>query len=475
MRRVSRPWRVGDGRDGSTTKETLIQHGRHATNTSINRGRAFDRRTLLRGAGAIGAASVAALPAACGSADDDALTFFFAANPEEADARLRVVDAFERSHPQIKVRTLLSGPDALQHVSIYCAGGKCPDVLMAWEFTYSGLAERGVLLDLDTMLARDKTFAAELSADSVPLMYETFSYDGAQYAFPEQWSGTFLYYNKKLFAEAGVRPPPGRWNEPWSFDEFLAAAQALTKRDRSGWVRQWGFVDTWAPYYSALLFGMNNGVPWSNPRMNPTHLNFDHAPFIDGIQFYADLRNKYRVAPTASESQSMSQTDLFTSGQAAMALGGHWRYQTLVRAVDLDFDVAVLPTGPKGHAARSNIGTTGLAIASSSPRKAQAWEFVKFATGPVGQAVIGATGLFVPALRSAVRSSEFAKAHNRISNIEVLTGGPAHAEGLPVTPVWPQVVALLDRNLGPVLRGSRPATVLTGELTPQIDEVLRTP
>jgi multiple sugar transport system substrate-binding protein len=55
----------------------------------------------------------------------------------------------------------------------------------------------------------------------------------------------------------------------------------------------------------------------------------------------------------------------------------------------------------------------------------------------------------------------------------VLTQGPAHSEGLPVTPVWEKIVALMDRNFGPVLRGSRPATSLTG-LTPALDEVLRT-
>jgi multiple sugar transport system substrate-binding protein len=429
---------------------------------------------LLRGAGAIGAASTPLWSTAC-SSDDDALTFFFAANPEEADARLRVVDAFRRKHPDIKVRTLLSGPDALQHVSIYCAGGKCPDVLMAWEFTYSGLAERGVLLDLNTMLAHDKMFASELKADSVPSLYETFSYNGRQYALPEQWSGTYLFYNKTQFAEAGVHPPPGRWDETWSFDEFLDAAKALTKRDRSDRVTQWGFVDTWAPYYSALLFGMNNGVPWSDPRMNPTHLNFDDAAFIEGIQFYADLANRHRVAPTASEAQSMATTDLFTSGHAAMALGGHWRYQTLDRAKDLDFDIAVLPTGPKGHAAHSNIGTTGLAIAASSPRKKQAWEFLKFAAGPVGQAVTAESGLFVPVLTSVIHSSGFAQAHKRIGNLGVLTGGPAHAEGLPVTPAWPKIAALLDRNVGPVLRGARPATTLTDTLSRNIDEVLRTP
>jgi multiple sugar transport system substrate-binding protein len=428
----------------------------------------------LVGAGAVGAAAVSAWATGC-SSDDDALTFFFAANPEEADARQRVVDAFQRRHPDIKVRTLLSGGNPLQHMSIYCAGGKCPDVLMAWDLTYAGLAARGVLLDLNTMLAQDKAFAADLRSDGIRSLYDTFTFDGGQYALPEQWSGNFLYYNKKLFAEAGVRPPPGRWDQPWSFGEFLDAAKGLTKRDRSGRVSQWGYVDSWVPFYAAGLFGMNNGVPWCTPRMNPTHLNFDNEAFLEGIQFYADLAHKHRVAPTSSDIQSMSTMDLFTSGRAAMALGGHWRYQTVDLAKGLDFDVTVLPTGPKGRAARSNIGTTGLAIAASSPRKQQAWEFVKFATGPVGQAVTAESGLFVPVLRSAITSAGFAEAHTRIDNLHVLTGGPVHSEGMPITPEWSKIVALMDRNFGPVLRGVRPATSLANGLSHAVDGVLRNP
>lgn len=428
----------------------------------------------MRGAGALGAASLAPWPTGC-ALDDDGLTFFFAANPEEAAARLRVIDVFQRLHPDITVRTLLSGPDPVQHMSTYCAGGKCPDVLMAWELTYARFADRGVLLDLNTMLAQDKAFAAQLKAESVASLYDTFTFDGGQYAFPEQWAGCFLFYNKKLFADAGVPLPPGRWEQPWTFGEFLDTAAALTKRDGSGRVSQWGYVETSAPLYAAGLFGMNNGVPWSTPRMNPAHLNFDNDAFIEGVQFYADLANKHKVAPTASGTQSIATTDLFSSGQAAMALGGHWRYQTFDRADGLDFDVTVLPTGPRGRAGRSNIGTTGLAIAASSRRKQQAWEFVKFATGPVGQAVIAESGLFVPVLRSAIESSGFAEAHKRIGNFAVLTGGPAYSEGLPITPQWEKIAALMDRNVGPVLRGSRPATSLASGLTHEIDEVLRNP
>jgi multiple sugar transport system substrate-binding protein len=435
----------------------------------------FGRRKLLRGAGVLGAVSVGLWSAGCGDNDADALTFFFQANPEEADARLRIVHAFQSTHPDIRVRTVLSGPDPMQQVSTFCAGGKCPDVLMAWELTYAGLAERGVLTDLNTMLARDAGFAAQLKADSIRDLYDTFAFGGGQYALPEQWSGNFLFYNKALFDEAGLPRPPDRWDKPWSFTEFLTTATALTKRDGSGKVTQWGFVDTWVPYYSAGLFGMNNGTPWCHPRMNPTHLNFDDDAFIEGVQFYADLAGVHRVAPKAADAQSISTMDLFSSGKAAMALGGHWRYQTFSRAETLDFDVTVLPAGPKSDRASSNIGTTGLAIAASSPRKQQAWEFVKFATGPVGQALIGASGLFVPVLTSGTKSAGFAGAHNRIRNLAVLTDGPAHSGYLPVTPVWQKIDALMDRDIGPVLRGRRPATSLKTGLSRAVDQVLGSP
>ncbi len=433
----------------------------------------LSRRTLLRAAGALGVTSTLGLTGCSG--DDDALTFFFQANPAEADARLRIVAEFGRRHPDIRVRTVLSGPDPIQQMSTFCAGGKCPDVLMAWELTYAGLAARGVLQDLNPMLARDPGFATQLQADSIAPLYETFAFNGGQYALPEQWSGTFVFYNKALFADAGVTPPPARWDKPWRFADFLDAAHVLTKRDRSGRVSQWGVVDTWVPHYSASLFGMNNGAEWCTPRVNPTHLDFDDDAFIEGVQFYADLGARHHVAPMAADTQAMSTMDLFSSGKAAMALGGHWRYQTFLRADGLDFDLTVLPAGPKEHSGRSEIGTTGLAIAASSRRKEQAWEFVKFAAGPVGQTIIGESGLFVPALTSALNTPGFTQAHSRIRNLSVLTEGPSHSGYLPVTPAWQEIDALMARGFGPVLRGKRPASSLAGELAHDVDTLLAKP
>jgi multiple sugar transport system substrate-binding protein len=438
--------------------------------------RPFGRRSLLRGAGALTTASLAPWTAGCAPDDKDALTFFFAANPDERDVRMRIVDEFQRRHPDIKVRPVQSAPGVMQQLATFCAGGKCPDVMMAWDLTYSELAARGVLLDLNTLLARDQAFAAQLQKDGVGALYDTFAFRGGQYALPEQWSGNYLFYNKRLFAEAGVAAPSGTWEQPWSFDEFLATATALTKRNASGRATQYGFVNMWFSYYSAGLFGMNNGVPWATPLKNPTHFNFGDDAFTEAVQFYADLAIKHKVAPDASEVQSMSTPDLFAAGKAAIAMGGHWRYQTFIRAEGLDFDVTPLPVGPRrqGQPAHSNIGSTGLAIATSSQHKEQAWEFVKFASGPEGQALISESSLFVPVLRSALNSTGFAQAHRNVGNLAVLTQGPAYSEGMPVTPAWERIVALMDRNFGPVLRGSRPATSLKS-LPPLLDEALRTP
>ncbi|BEK98760.1 ABC transporter [Nocardia seriolae] len=439
------------------TSESAVRHG------------AIDRRTLLRRAAL---AALMAVPG-CASGDDDAVTFFFQARPEEARARLRIIDEFQRRRPDIRIRTVMSGPDPLQQMLTYCAGGKCPDVLMAWELLYAGLADRGVLVDLREFLDREPDYAAALRADGYATLRDTFVWDGGQYALPEQWSGVFLYYNRKLFADAGIRPP-ARCSQAWTFAEFLAAAQALTHRDADGRTRQWGFVDAWVPYFSAACFGMNNGCEWFSPPVRPTRTNLGDPRFAAGLQFYADLAVRHRVAPGVGDRQSVSAQDLFRSGRAAMLMGGHWLYSEFAGRDDLDVDVTVLPVGPQGGPGSiTDIGSTGLAIAAASPRREQAWEFVKFATGPEGQAIIAESGLFVPVLRSAMGAPGFAAAHPGLRNLEVFTEGPEHSRPLAVTPLWGKVEALLERGCNRVLRGAATAVSLGGRTTSDIDELLR--
>ena len=431
----------------------------------------LNRRDLLRTGALAGAALAVPSLAGCGS-HSDALTFFFQAAPDEATVRMQIIQEFAKLHPDIKIQVQMAGQDPEQQILTYAAGGKCPDVVMQWE-SYSRFVELGVLENLNTFLDKDPSYAAMLRQDGEPALYDLFHYRGGQYVLPEQWAGIFLYYNKKLFEEAGVAPPPARWQDAWTFDEFLAAAKALTKRDGSGKTTQWGFVDAWpVPRYSAAIFGMNNGGQWFTPSIDPQRASIDGDKFIEGFQFYADLSVRHGVAPRSSDSEALPSIELFSQGKAAMVLTGHWQYSAMLTTPDLDFDITVLPAGPHGQGAKSDIGTTGLGISAASPRKDMAWEFVKFATGPKGQRAVADAGLFVPVLKSVLNSPGFAKAHNRIHNLEVLTGGPSNSNDIPVTPYWRRVDDAFHRASDHILRGASPATYFKGQVTGHINDLL---
>ncbi len=207
------------------------------------------------------------------------------------------------------------------------------------------------------------------------------------------------------------------------------------------------------------------------PPVRPSRTNIGDPRFAAGLQFYADLAVRHRVAPSVGDRQSVSAQDLFRTGRAAMLMGGHWLYSEFT---DLDVDVTVFPVGPHGGpGAITDVGSTGLAIAAASPRREQAWEFVKFATGPEGQAIIAESGLFVPVLKSAMHSPGFAEVHTGIRNLEVFTEGPAHSRQLAVTPLWGKVESLLERGCNRVLRGAATADSLAGGTASDIDELLR--
>ncbi|MDR0626139.1 MAG: sugar ABC transporter substrate-binding protein [Bifidobacteriaceae bacterium] len=403
------------------------------------------------------------------------ITFYFGASSTgETNSREAVVAAFEDKYPDIKVTTQIAGADPLQELLTAIAGGTPPDVMMAWELSYLGIASRGGMLDLSSRIAADAALSEQLNTDGSPVLMGTFSGGDQQWALPEQFAGIFLYYNRRLFEEAGITPPSADWTDVnWNWDAFIEAAQQLTKTS-DGKITQYGFVDAWVPYLSASVLAMGNGVDWFSPPISPTESNMDDPSFIAGWQFYADLANKYKVAPKPQDEGVAPAADLFVAGQAAMCLSGHWMYGTFAEAEDLDFDVAALPVGPNGKAGKSDIGATGLAIAAASKNPDAAWEFVKFSCGPEGQEIIAKSGLFVPILKSVIESEAFVSAHEQIENTSVFSGALDNAAYLPISPAWGKIEPLIVANASEVWQGRETAADFAARINPQIDELLET-
>lgn len=399
------------------------------------------------------------------------LRFYFGANPQEAEARQTIIDAFMEKYPQVTISPEISDGDPIQELQIQFAGGAPPDIMMGWH-SYAGLAARGIFADLNPFIQNDEEYADVVANDHMPEFLTMFQMDGNQYILPEQYTGVVIYYNKALFEEAGVEPPPADWDDTsWTFDAFLETAKALTKEE-GGRVSQFGFVDAWWPPLTAFVLGTSNGGNWFDQYVLPTVSTVTDPKIVEGVQWYADLANVHHVMPTAEELAAQAGPDMFMGGRVAMALVGHWMYPAFSGVEGLEFDVGILPVGPGGTTAKTNLDSTGLGISSVTKYPEHAWEFVKFSTGPEGQRLIAESGLFVPVLRSIMNSDAYIEAHARIENEQVFLDGMQNAVHQPVSPHWTEIATVWARETDRVIRGEAQAEDVMPGLEQDINEIL---
>ena len=118
---------------------------------------------------------------------------------------------------------LLYTPDDYdQRIQTMMAGGDAPDIVQLAEAIH-GYSSRGQLLPLNDMVT-----TAELDLDArFGTNYLQYQYEGSLYALPDRGGAMIVYYNVDMFDAAGVGYPTA----DWTWEEFLAAAQALTITD----------------------------------------------------------------------------------------------------------------------------------------------------------------------------------------------------------------------------------------------------
>ena len=280
------------------------------------------------------------------------------------------------------------------------AGGLLPDVLFMGVDEALQFYPRGLLEPLDAYMDSDKDFHLE---DYYSQSLEPVHFKGRIYAVPRDF-GTIsvVYYNEDLFQKAGLPPP----TDDWDWGRFLFDAQQLTRRDTSGRVTCWGFMDDWVnpdPWVYSM------GAYWVDDYRNPTRYRLDDPKLAAGIQSRADLSLKYRVAPTQADRTQMGGTsaaDFFLNGQTAMFFSGIWKTPYLRQGTKFKWDVAMFPKGPAGKRGFW-LGSACYGMSSSSQHKDAAWKLIRFLTDEEAEKTFASTGFAVPALRKVAESPAF--------------------------------------------------------------------
>ncbi|MEV6929811.1 ABC transporter substrate-binding protein [Dactylosporangium sp. NPDC051485] len=291
----------------------------------------------------------------------------------EAEAIDAVVKDFQASHPKINV-VVKSGQDDSKMTQAI-GGGQGPDVGLSYSTDIVGkFCSSGAWLDLAPYIARDK-----VSMEGFPATVKQYTeFKGKRCAMPVLADAYGLYYNKRMFAEAGISGPPK------TLEEFAEDAKKLTKRSADGTITTAGFLPLFGFYENAPShFGPMVGAQW---------LKSDGSSAIGGdpgwpqlLQWQKSLVDWFGYdkleAFRAGLGDEYSDANAFQKGQVAMAIDGEYRIAFAKdQAPGLDFGVAPMPASTSDRYGAGYVTGNVIGISKTAKNPEAAWELIRYLT-----------------------------------------------------------------------------------------------
>ncbi len=289
------------------------------------------------------------------------------------DAFHRDVDSFLATHPGVHVSYVDGKTDP--QISAAINSGSGPDVVLSPSTdNLSGFCGRGELQELSSRVAAD---GVDLKQFPQPVQ-DYLHYQGKLCALPLLSDAYGLYYNKQLFAQAGIAHPPR------TIAEFTEDIHRLTRRNSDGSIAVAGFMPSMGFYQNEPL---HLNVLWNAQWFDASgHSALAEDPSWSRLfHWQRKLIDWYGPAQLNSFSQSLgdewSPQNAFEQGKVAMMLDGEWRAGMIAQdGSSVPFATAPLPVQQSKAAGYGGGLITGniLGVARGSQNSDLAWQLVKY-------------------------------------------------------------------------------------------------
>lgn len=218
------------------------------------------------------------------------------------------------------------------------------------------------------------------------------------YAVPLDVNSLMIYYNKDLFAQAGLDPE----NPPKTWPEFIEAGKKLRAENiqpfTSGFGEGW-LIGAFAQSYQWNLFGkqgvldtIEGKIPYTDPR------------WVRIFQLFEEMRENKIFASGIVTMVNKDAERSFATGKAAMAFNGSWGvnvYQSM--NPNLNYGVMPPPALPEAQYPLLMFGGEGssLFVNAQSPNKQKAIDFLKWMTQVEPQVFLANETLNIPSNKNA--------------------------------------------------------------------------
>lgn len=353
-----------------------------------------DRRFLLRLTAAAAAAVMLSACAGTGSPDDTAetgdgadvdvetLTFWSNHPGESKPVETELIAAFTEE-TGIEVQHVTAGAsyeEVAQRFNAALSGGDLPDVLVASDVTWFNFALSDAITPMDDLWST-VDFDSEGYVDS---LREDYTFEDEHYAVPYARSTPLFYYNKDMWAAAGL---PDRGPETW--EEFAEWAPQLAEANP-------GIAPLVVPdgtnyldwYFQGMIwtFGGSYSDEWEPMFTSPESLEAGHF-----------LQDQYQQDHIAI---NVDANNLFGAGQAASLMQSTGSLRGLTETAQFDFATAFLPGPPPG----TPTGGAGLAIPAgiSDAEKEAAMTFIAFMTNTENTVTFTQATGYMPVQKDAI-------------------------------------------------------------------------
>jgi ABC-type glycerol-3-phosphate transport system substrate-binding protein len=385
--------------------------------------------------------------------------------PDELNIIDGIIDKWQANHPEIIVRlehTPYRG--YVDKLLTRIAGRAAPDVICTEVDLFVTFQSKNVLLDLTPYIKNDPELNIK---DFYPAIIDRFTVEGRLYALPRDTAPfACVYYNKKLFDEAGVEYP----KDDWTVNDMLEKAKRLTKFDKDGRHIQYGFY-AWAWQNFVYAFG---GSLVDNVK-KPSRCTLDSKRSLEGLQFYADLINKHRVHPssTAMTNLAMGVQGMFMTKRLAMFSSGIWETPGLRKITDFDWDIAMFPKGPDGVRGFGT-GGSGYCILKDTKFPKEAYRVLKALTSSNAQMMLADTGLTQPARKDIAEGPHWLGDGRPPNNKKMLNEAMNYSIYDPFHPAWREAKEMyINPEFDLLFNGKKTAREAVASFIEKVNVLLR--
>jgi multiple sugar transport system substrate-binding protein len=247
---------------------------------------------------------------------------------------------------------VVSWNDIDQQSSTMIQNGNPPDILNL--NAYASYAKDGLLYDSDEVLP------SAVKSDLIDAFVASGTYEGKLYGMPDLSSARALFYNKTLFARAGIAAPPKTWAE---FEDDAKKITALG--DGSvGYAMPLGPEESQAEF---SIWAFNNGGAWKTDGK----WSINSPKNVETLAFLKKLADD---KVTQNNPGRTNRTDgafaLFGGGKAGMVVGFSPLSATLDQEKTVEYGIAPMPT--KDGGASQTYGVTDYLMAFKKKGNAEA-------------------------------------------------------------------------------------------------------